>query len=132
MSIRPSVMAVDDEEELANLFRTFLERSGFDSVSFTDPQSALDHFRQNREKYSVVKTDWKKPNLDGTHLAKKIRDYSTIVKILLITGYLADKDFGKQVFQDALISHIVEKPFKLKELKPELNSPARICPCPYL
>ena len=96
MSIRPSVMVVDDEEELANLFRTFPERSGFDSVSFTDPQSVPDHFRQNREKYSAVKTDW------------------------------------KQVFRDAVISHIVEKPFKLKMLKPELNSPDIICPRPYL
>ena len=51
MSTRPSVMVVDDEEELANLFRTFLERSGFNSVSFTDPLSALDHFSQNHNKY---------------------------------------------------------------------------------
>ena len=88
MSTRPSVMVVDDEEELANLFRTFLERSGFDSVSFTDPLSALDHFSQNHDKYSVVITDWKMPNLDGIQLAKKIRKYNTTVKILLITAYL--------------------------------------------
>ena len=61
--------------------------SGFNSVSFTDPLSALDHFSQNHDKYSVVITDWKMPNLDGIHLAKRIREYSTTVKILLITAF---------------------------------------------
>ena len=75
MSARPSVMVVDDEEELANLFRTFLDESGFNSVSFTDPLSALDHFSQNHGKYSVVLTDWQMPFLDGIHLAKRMREY---------------------------------------------------------
>ena len=74
MSTRPSVMVVDDEEELANLFRPFLERSGFNSVSFTDPLSALDHYSQNRNKYSVVITDWRMPNLDGISLLKRFEN----------------------------------------------------------
>ena len=98
MSTRPSVMVVDDEEELANLFRTFLERSGFNSVSFTDPLSALDHYSQNRNKYSVVITDWKMPNLDGIQLAKKIREYNTTVKILLMTAHFVEESFRKEVF----------------------------------
>jgi len=73
MSTPPSVMVVDDEDELANLFRTFLKRSGFNCVSFTNPLSALDHYSQNHDKYSVVLTDWKMPNLDGIQLAKKLR-----------------------------------------------------------
>jgi len=87
MSTRPSVIVVDDEEELAKLFRTFLERSGFNSVSFTYPLSARDHYIQNYDKYSVVITDWKMPNLDEIQLAKKIRRYNTTVKIRLITRY---------------------------------------------
>ena len=121
MSTRPSVMVVDDEKELANLFRIFLERSGFDSVSFTDPLSALDHFSQNHDKYSVVITDWKMPSLDGLQLAKKIREYNETVKILLITGYFVDKPFLIEVFEEADISDIIEKPFKLKELKPRIE-----------
>ena len=121
MSTRPSVMVVDDEEELANLYRIYLERSGFDSVSFTDPLSALDHFSQNHDKYSVVITDWKMPNLDGLQFAKRIREYNATVKILLITGYFVDKPFWIEVFQEADISDIIEKPFKLKELKPRIE-----------
>ncbi len=118
MSTRPSVMVVDDEEELANLYRMFLERSGFNSVSFTDPLSALDHYRQNHEKYSVVITDWKMPKLDGIQFAKKIREYNTTVKILLITAFCTNESFKKEVYREAHISDVIEKPFKFKELGP--------------
>ena len=96
MSTRPSVMVVDDEEELANLFRTFLDKFGFNCVSFTDPLAALDHYSQNHDKYSVVLTDWKMPFLDGIQLAKKIREYNTTVKILLITAFFTDATVEKR------------------------------------
>ena len=114
-------MVVDDEEELTNLYRIYLERSGFNSVSFTDPLSALDHYSQNHNKYSLVITDWKMPNLDGIQLAKKIIDYNTTVKILLITGHFTDKSLRKEVFQEAHILDVIEKPLKLKELGPRIE-----------
>ncbi len=121
MSTRPSVMVVDDEEELTYLYKRFLEKSGFDSVSFTDPLSALDHFSQNHGKYSVVITDWQMPNLDGIHLAKRMREYSTTVKILLITAFCTDELYRKEAFQEARISAVIEKPILLDELKLRLE-----------
>ena len=121
MSTRPSVMVVDDEEELANLFRRFLERSGFNSVSFTDPLSALDHNSQNHDKYSVVLTDWEMPNLDGIKLAKKIRKYNTTVKILLITAFCTDESFKEEVYQEARIWDGIEKSVMMNEHKPRIE-----------
>ncbi len=121
MSTRPSVMVVDDEEELANLFRTFLERSGFNSVSFTDPLSALDHYSQNRNKYSIVITDWRMPNLDGIQLAKKIREYNTTVKILLMTAHVVEESTRKELLLDTLLVDVIEKPFRLKDLVPRIE-----------
>lgn len=118
MSTRPSVIVVDDEEEIANLFRLFLERSGFNSVSFTDPLSAIDHFRQNHDKYCLVITDLKMPNLDGIHLAKKIRDYNDTVKILLITAFCTDESLKEEAYREARIADVIEKPFKFKDLVP--------------
>jgi DNA-binding response OmpR family regulator len=109
-------MVVDDEEELANLFRRFLESSGFNTVSFTDPLAALDHYSQNHDKYSVVITDWKMAFLDGIQLAKKIREYNNTVKIVLITAFFTDASLTKDLYQEARISDVMEKPVKLKEL----------------
>jgi DNA-binding NtrC family response regulator len=121
MSTRPSVMVVDDEEELANLFRRFLERFGFNSVSFTDPLSALDHFSQNHDKYSVVLTDWEMANLDEIKLAKKIRKYNTTVKILLITAFCIDESFKEEAYEVDRILDVIEKPIMLDELKLRLE-----------
>ena len=121
MSTRPSVMVVDDEEELANLYRIFLERSGFNSVSFTDPLSALDHYSQNQDKYSVVITDWEMPSLDGLQFAKKIREYNETVKILLITAYSTNESFKEEVYREARISDVIKKPFSFNELGPRIT-----------
>jgi FixJ family two-component response regulator len=70
MSTLPSVMVVDDEEELANLFMVLLKGSGFNSVSFTNPLQAIEHFKQSLEKYTPIITDLRMPGKYDLELAK--------------------------------------------------------------
>ena len=56
------------------------------------------------------------PFLDGIQLAKKIREYNTTVKILLITAFITDATLRRDVYKEAHISDILEKPIKLKAL----------------
>ena len=49
----PTVMVVDDDKELARLFRRLLEETGFNSVSFTDPLLAFKHFPGRSSKILV-------------------------------------------------------------------------------
>ena len=116
MSIHPTVMVVDDDEELAYLFRRLLEGSSFNSVSFSDPLIALKHFKDNPKGYWLVITDLKMPNLNGIDLAKRIRNNSSSVKILLITGFFDDEYLNSDDFNEACISEILHKPVKLNEL----------------
>ena len=77
MSTLPSVMVVDDEEELAHLFMELLKGSGYNTVAFTDPLLALEHFRSNPEQYSLILSDLIMPGMNGIELAKRIRDYNS-------------------------------------------------------
>ena len=52
-----SIMVVDDEMELANLFRSFLENEGYNAISFVDPVLALGYFKQTSDKPSLIITD---------------------------------------------------------------------------
>ncbi len=52
-----SILVVDDEISLANLFREFLARAGYNAVTFTNPLLALEHFKNNPNRYSIVITD---------------------------------------------------------------------------
>jgi DNA-binding response OmpR family regulator len=44
---------IDDEMELASLFKAFLSKEGFDAKSFTDPIVALDYFEETFDKHSL-------------------------------------------------------------------------------
>ncbi len=56
------------------------------------------------------------PNLNGIDLAKRIRNNSSSVKILLITGFFDDEYVNGDVFKEARISKVLHKPVKLREL----------------
>jgi CheY-like chemotaxis protein len=117
MSNSPSVMVVDDEEELAHLFSYFLEESGFNSVSFTDPLLALEDFKRNPEKFSLILTDLRMPGMNGVELAKRIREYNADAKIVLITAFYIDDVTNSDDFKKAGISNVLSKPVKLAQLR---------------
>lgn len=126
MSTLASVMVVDDEEELANLFMKLLKGSGFNSVSFTDPLLALKHFSQNPQKYSLVLLDLRMPGLNEIELAKRIKGYDFNVKILLITGFFDEEYINSDELRESVISDVMQKPIKLRELKTHLNELCRV------
>ena len=108
MPTPPSVMVVDDEEELSELYMELLKGSGFNSVSFTDPLLALKHFSSNPEQYSLVLTDLKMPEIDGIQLAKRIREHSSQVKILLITAFNDTENLYSDELKKANISKVLK------------------------
>ncbi len=116
MSIPPTVMVVDDDEELARLFSMLLEESGFSSVHFADPLMALKYFKDGPQIYWLVIADLKMPTLNGIDLANRIRDNRLSAKILLITGFFDDKYLNGDEFKMARISKVLHKPVKLEEL----------------
>ena len=121
MPTRPSVMVVDDEKELAELYSRFLELSGFNCNYFTDPQLALYNFSKNSNSYCLVIADLKMPGLDGLELVRRLRKYNKTVKILLVTAYLIEENLDYEMAKRAGIDIVLEKPFHFKELRPMIN-----------
>ena len=117
-----SVLIVDDEQELATLYREFLIGMGFDVVvSFTNPLMAFEHYRQCTDKYSIVITDLRMPGMNGIELANKIRELNSAVKIFLITAFdIADIE-GKWAVGTAKIDKVIQKPTKLSMLKKTID-----------
>lgn len=119
-SSTPSIMLVDDEEDLLMLYRTFLKESGFDIVAtFADPMMALEHFKLYPQRYSVVVTDLRMPHLDGLSLIKHLRTCNERIKVLLITAYFREDIVGHPEYK-AQINGILQKPFEFSELKAKI------------
>jgi CheY-like chemotaxis protein len=84
-----SIIVVDDEPELATLFKAFLKNEGYEAVSFTDPVLALEYFKETAEKHSLIITDLRMPGICGIELAKSIREMNIKIRIFLMTRSLA-------------------------------------------
>jgi CheY-like chemotaxis protein len=121
-----SIMVVDDEGELATLFKTFLDQEGHIAFSFTDPTLALEYFKQTPDKHSLIITDLRMPSLSGLQLARKIRELNTNVKIFLMTAF-ETKDLENQPeYKDARIDRLIQKPIRFSDLRLLVNEALKL------
>ena len=112
-----SILMVDDEPELATLFKNYFEAGGMDAVSLTNPLYAFEYFKDNQQKFSLIITDLRMPGMSGLELASKVRELNDSVKIFLITAFdTADLEHS-EIYQSARIDRIFQKPIKLSVLK---------------
>jgi DNA-binding NtrC family response regulator len=82
-----SIVIVDDEQDLVNLFREALEMQGYKVCSFTNPILAYSVIKQNPSKYSLLIADYKMPGMDGLSLVSKILELNNKINVILISAY---------------------------------------------
>ncbi|MBD3237799.1 MAG: PAS domain S-box protein [Candidatus Eisenbacteria bacterium] len=81
------ILVVDDEEPLAELLRTALERMGYDVVAHTRGEDALAAFRDDPRSFAAVVADQTMPGLTGADLAQALLAERPELPIVLCTGY---------------------------------------------
>ena len=113
----PGIIVVDDESDLAFLYKQFITGLGFDVVSFTDSLLAFEHFKQNIDRYCLLITDLRMPGMNGIDLANKVREVNKTVKIFLVTAFATEDLENRQDFKAAKVDRIIQKPLKLSKLK---------------
>jgi len=116
-----SIIVVDDEVELANLFKIFLENQGYNTFSFVDPILALDYFKQTSDKHSLILTDFRMPGIRGIDLAKKIREINSKIKIFLMTAFDTQGLEDNEDFKIAKIDRLLQKPNRFSDLREMIN-----------
>jgi len=106
-----TVMIVEDELDLAQVLRDYLEKAGFRAVIYADGEAAQAAFRSLAP--DVVLLDLNLPGMDGLDLTREIRRASD-VPILMVTARVeeADRLVGLELGAD---DYIV-KPFSPREV----------------
>jgi DNA-binding NtrC family response regulator len=112
-----SILIVDDEIDLATLFKNYIEAMGLDAIPFTNSLLALEYFKDNPNKFSLVITDLRMPGICGLELASNIRELNDLVNIFLITAFDISDLEGSEAYQSAKIDKVIQKPIKLSILK---------------
>lgn len=104
------IMVVDDDSNICELLRLYLEKEGFETVIASDGEQALAAF--DREKPDLILLDVMMPKLDGWQVCREIRKKSQC-PIIMITakGEVFDRVLGLELGAD----DYVVKPFETKE-----------------
>ena len=105
------IMVVDDDSNICELLRLYLEKEGFEAVIASNGQKALDMF--DAEKPDLMLLDVMMPQLDGWQVCREIRKKSSCPIIMLTAkGEVFDKVLGLELGAD----DYVVKPFETKEV----------------
>jgi DNA-binding response OmpR family regulator len=112
MATKSKVLLAEDDLSLGYVIKDNLADAGYDVVLCADGQAALDKF--NKENFDICLLDVMMPNKDGFTVAKKIRQQSDLVPILLITAKSLEED-RIHGFECGADDYIV-KPFSMQEL----------------
>ena len=121
MLISRSIVVVDDEPELASLFKAFLKNQGYDVVSFTDPVLALEYYKKTSDKHSLIITDLRMPGICGIDLAMKVREFDNKIKIFLMTAFESKDLEDRKDFKNARIDRLIQKPVRFSDLREMIN-----------
>ena len=105
------IMVVDDDANICELLRLYLEKEGFDPVIAPNGVKALELF--DSEKPDLILLDVMMPQLDGWQVCREIRKKSQCPIIMLTAkGEVFDKVLGLELGAD----DYVVKPFEAKEV----------------
>ncbi len=105
------ILVVDDDQNICELLRLYIEKEGFEVVIANDGRKALEMFEQ--ENPDLIMLDIMLPELDGWQVCREIRKKSQCPIIMLTAkGEVFDKVLGLELGAD----DYVVKPFEAKEV----------------
>lgn len=115
-----NVLVVEDDINIADLLRMYLEKEGFSVRIVNDGGAALQEF--SKEVPDLILLDVMLPVLDGWGVLMRVRETSKVPVIMLTAkGETFDKVNGLNLGAD----DYVVKPFEMKELLARINAVLR-------
>ena len=114
------ILIVDDDKNICELLRIYIEKEGFEAAIANDGETALEMFEVFAP--DLVLLDIMLPGLDGWQVCREIRKKSSKPIIMLTAkGEVFDKVLGLELGAD----DYVVKPFETKEVIARINAVLR-------
>jgi len=115
------VLIVDDQNGIRILLVEVFSVEGYHTFQASNGKIALEIVRQ--ENPDLVLLDMKIPGMDGLEILRRIKQYNSAIKVIMMTAY-GELDMIKEASDLGALMHFT-KPFDIDELriavKNELN-----------
>ena len=114
---KAKILIIDDDPDINNLFKLYLEHDNYKIDTYTNPLDALYYYKKGR--YDLILLDLKMPQIDGIAMFQALKKIDEEVKVCLIT---ADLSYLEQVKEIPNIEkYVIHKPILLRNLKEKVN-----------
>lgn len=117
----PQVLVVDDDDTVASVVVSYLQRAGHEARRVGDGQAALDAVASDPPELMVL--DLMLPEVDGLEVCRRVRKTHAHLPIIMLTalGEAEDRIAGLEVGADDYVT----KPFSPRELVLRIDSVLR-------
>jgi DNA-binding NtrC family response regulator len=110
------IQVVDDDFDILNTIKLYLQRVGLNVFGFKDPNLALEHFRINYKDYILVISDIRMPAMNGFEFVRKIREVRPAIKILLMSAFEINSTELSAGLEGSKVEGFLQKPISLHQL----------------
>lgn len=118
--MKKKILVVDDDKELVEFLRDYLERDGYDVTGTVDGREALQLFR--KREFDLVVLDLMLPEVDGFKVCKRMRREAE-TPIIMLTAKTSDESKIKGL--DLGADDYITKPFSPGELLARIRATLR-------
>lgn len=115
------IIVADDEAEIRELFRLYLEKEGYEVLEAADGEEALDLLAKEKD-IAMLILDIMMPKKDGFHVLKEIREQRNL-PVIILSAKTTDND--KILGLDLGADDYIGKPFNPLEAVARINSNIR-------
>jgi excisionase family DNA binding protein len=114
---QPTVLVVDDDLGIQDLFRTFLKQIGFSRVVVGTATEAIKSLR--KQKFDLMFLDLQLPDAPGDQVYKTAKQIDPDLNVIVITGY-PDSEILDRILQVSPVT-VLKKPLKVEQLNQTVN-----------
>ena len=111
-----SILLIDDELDIVNSVKRWLQADGFKVYGFTNPLQALEYFQNNFDRIDLVLSDITMHKMNGYELVKRIKAIRPEIKVIFMTALETDLLELSKILPSINIDGFMLKPGRLENL----------------
>ncbi len=113
-----TILVAEDEPAVRNVVRRILEQAGYEVLEASHGDEALQIFREQPDRISLVLMDVVMPRMNGPRAAELIRELRSDVKVLFTSGHIDNPIDAEHLAREVCIT----KPYRRRELLQRIRS----------
>ncbi len=112
------ICLVEDEMDLSNLIKLYLEKEGYEVTQYTEGSKAIDNIDTGFDLWilDIMLAD----DVSGYDVLKKIKEFNSLIPVIFTSA--RDKDIDKIIGLELGSDDYITKPFSTKELVLRVNN----------